>query len=122
MAKSDFLSIHVPLTKSTGAMISTGELSLMKTGSFLINLSRGGVVDENALHEILTRNDGLAGAALDVHVEEGEGKISPLAKLPNTILTPHIGATTIDSQREIGRRILQIVEDWNSTKHPASFS
>jgi D-3-phosphoglycerate dehydrogenase len=52
----------------------------------------------------------LRGAALDVHREEGEGKLSPLASLPNVILTPHIGSMTIDTQREIGRRVVEIVD------------
>lgn len=52
----------------------------------------------------------MRGAALDVHQEEGEGKISPLAELPNVILTPHIGAVTIESQREIGARVIEIID------------
>ena len=54
----------------------------------------------------------LLGAALDVHAEEGNGNISPLADLPNTILTPHIGATTVDTQKVIGRQIIEAVEQF----------
>lgn len=74
-----------------------------------MNLARGGVVDEHALFQALTEGGRLGGAALDVHKAEGEGKISPLAELPNVILTPHIGAMTIETQREIGRRIKETV-------------
>jgi phosphoglycerate dehydrogenase-like enzyme len=112
LTTADFVTIHVPLTDSTRHMIDTKAFSLMKPGAFLTNLARGGVVDEDALYQALTAEGGLAGAALDVHQNEGEGKISPLANLPNTILTPHIGAMTIDSQREIGRRIVEIMDQF----------
>jgi phosphoglycerate dehydrogenase-like enzyme len=81
----------------------------MKTGAYLVNIARGGVVDETALLEALAPRGGLRGAALVVHVAEGEGRISPLADLPNVILTPHIGAQTIDAQEEIGREIVAII-------------
>jgi D-3-phosphoglycerate dehydrogenase / 2-oxoglutarate reductase len=110
--RSDFLSLHVPLTNSTRHLIGREALSRMKAGSFLINLARGGVVDEDALYEALVTPGMLAGAALDVHREEGEGKISILAALPNVVLTPHIGATTVDSQREIGRQMVETVEEF----------
>jgi phosphoglycerate dehydrogenase-like enzyme len=109
LATADFVSVHVPLKNSTRNLIGVEALSRMKPGAFLLNLARGGVVDEGALYQAL-REGRLAGAALDVHVEEGEGKISPLARLPNVVLTPHIGAMTIDSQREIGRRVVEIVD------------
>jgi D-3-phosphoglycerate dehydrogenase / 2-oxoglutarate reductase len=110
--RADFLTIHVPLKESTRYLINASVLARMKPGSFLINLARGGVVDEAALLQALRAGDRLAGAALDVHQQEGEGKISPLAELPNVILTPHIGATTVDTQREIGRRVLQVFESY----------
>ena len=108
VAKSDYLSLHVPLSDSTRNLINEDVLRRMKPGSFLINLARGGVVDEAALHKALTEG-WLRGAGMDVHKAEGEGKISPLAGLPNVILTPHIGAGTFDAQREIGGRIVEIV-------------
>jgi phosphoglycerate dehydrogenase-like enzyme len=87
-------------------------LSRMKTGAYLINLARGGVVDEQALYKELIAGGRLRGAALDVHETEGEGKISPLAALPNVILTPHIGAMTVDAQRDIGRRAVAIIDSF----------
>ncbi|MFQ5708102.1 MAG: NAD(P)-dependent oxidoreductase [bacterium] len=110
VSSADFLSLHVPLTDATKKMIGEEVFARMKAGSYLINLARGGVVDEQALHTALTKGDRLLGAALDVHECEGEGKVSPLASLPNVILTPHIGAQTVDSQREIGKRVLEIMD------------
>ncbi len=108
LRSADFVSLHVPLTDSTRGMIGAGALSRMKRGAFLINTARGGVLDEEALYGALLEGR-LAGAALDVHREEGENTVSPLAQLPNVILTPHIGATTVDTQREIGRRAVEII-------------
>ncbi len=109
LKQSDYLSIHVPLNDSSRNMIGAQELSQMKPEAFLLNLARGGVVNEAALVQALTTPDGLRGAALDVHENEGEGAISPLAEFPNVILTPHIGSNTIDTQQEIGRRILEAI-------------
>ena len=111
LERSDFVSIHVPLGPETRGLIGAAELAAMKPGSFLVNIARGGVVDEAALLAALTEGDRPAGAALDVHVAEGHGKVSPLASLPNVILTPHIGATTVDAQREIGVEIVRIIEE-----------
>jgi phosphoglycerate dehydrogenase-like enzyme len=107
---SDYVSVHVPVKESTRHMIDAGVMARMKQGSHLINLGRGGVIDEQALVEALTQGDTLSGAALDVHEVEAEGYVSPLAGLPNVILTPHIGATVIDTQQEIGRRVQEHVE------------
>jgi D-3-phosphoglycerate dehydrogenase / 2-oxoglutarate reductase len=101
ISTSDFVCLHVPKTPATTHMINAETIACMKQGAYLVNLARGGVVDEQALYQALISGH-LGGAALDVHEKEGEGKISPLAALPNVILTPHIGAGTFDSQREIG--------------------
>jgi len=111
LEQSDFVSVHVPLGPDTRGLIGRAELARMKPRSFLVNIARGGVVDEAALLEALTNGERPTGAGLDVHVAEGEGKISPLAELPNVIVTPHIGATTVDAQREIGVEIVSIIED-----------
>jgi phosphoglycerate dehydrogenase-like enzyme len=74
-------------------------------------MARGGVVNESALYDALAEGR-ISGAALDVHQAEGEGKISPLAEFKNVILTPHIGASTFDSQKEIGRIILKTMDDY----------
>ena len=112
LEQADFVTIHVPLDDSTRGLIGAAELQRMKPTAFLINIARGGVVDEGALLEAL-REGRLAGAGLDVHVREGNGQISPLADLPNVILTPHVGAATIDAQREIGRTVVEIVDTFS---------
>ena len=111
--EADFLSIHVPKQESTLNLINEKVLSWMKPTSFLVNLARGGIVDENALLHALQNGHGPAAAALDVHLLEGEGKISPLAGLSNVLLTPHIGAATVDTMREIGQRIIKTIESPN---------
>jgi D-3-phosphoglycerate dehydrogenase / 2-oxoglutarate reductase len=102
---SDFVSLHVPETERTKNMISSKELSLMKKGSFLLNLSRGSVVDVKALAASIKAKH-IAGAALDVFPEEpnsnDEKFESILCGLPNVILTPHIGGSTVEAQRNIG--------------------
>ncbi len=110
MSESDFISIHVPLQDSTRNLIDAAALSMTRPGVFVVNLARGGVVDEAALLESL-RSGRVAGAGLDVHEREGEGNISALAGEPNVLLTPHIGAATIDSQREIGRIIERLIDE-----------
>jgi D-3-phosphoglycerate dehydrogenase len=110
ISTADYVSVHVPFKDSTRHLIDADVLSRMKPGSFLISLGRGGVVDEQALYDALAQEDTLCGAALDVHEAEHEGETSPLAGLSNVILTPHIAATVVDTQREIGLRILEIVD------------
>jgi phosphoglycerate dehydrogenase-like enzyme len=105
-----FVTIHVPLDRSTHHMVDADVLDRMRPGSLLVNMARGGVVDEKALYEALTQGDRLGGAALDVHETEGQGTVSPLADLPNVVLTPHIGAMALDTQRLIGTRVLELVE------------
>lgn len=107
--RSDFVTLHVPLDDTTHHMVDAAVLDRMRSGSLLVNVARGGVVDEKALYEALTVGSTLAGAALDVHETEGEGTVSALAQLPNVVLTPHIGSMALDSQRLIGERVVDIV-------------
>jgi phosphoglycerate dehydrogenase-like enzyme len=93
LRSSDVVSLHVPLDDSTRNMIGARELSTMKPTAILINTCRGPVVDEDALHRALTENR-LAGAGLDVMVEEPPAKDHPLFKLPNVTLTPHSAGPT----------------------------
>lgn len=111
LAESDFVSVHVPLKPSTRNFIGKEAIAKMKPGAYLVNIARGGVVDEAALCEALSEGR-LGGAGMDVHQKEGEGKVSPLAQFKNVILTPHIGASTVDSQREIGEIILETVDSF----------
>ncbi len=89
LAESDFVSLHTPLTRDTKKLINEERLALMKKGSYLINTSRGPVVDESALVKAL-QNGHLAGAAIDVF--EDEPHVHPgLIKMENVVLTPHLG-------------------------------
>ncbi|HHW03849.1 MAG TPA: D-glycerate dehydrogenase [Thermoanaerobacterales bacterium] len=101
LAESDVVSIHVPLTEDTRHLIGEKELAKMKRGSYLINTSRGPVVDEEALVKALESGH-LKGAGLDVF--EKEPKIHPrLKELENTVLTPHIGTSTYETRVEMAR-------------------
>jgi D-3-phosphoglycerate dehydrogenase / 2-oxoglutarate reductase len=108
VSTADIVSVHTPLDESTRHLIGADVLSKMRPGSFLLNLARGGVVDEEALYLALVE-ERLRGAALDVHEREGEGVMSRFAELPNVVLTPHIGAMALDSQREIGERLVELL-------------
>lgn len=108
LAESDYVSLHVPATPETHNMIGAAELAHMRKGSYLLNASRGTVVVIPALAEAL-RSGHLAGAAIDVYPEEPEsnsdGFHTELQKLPNVILTPHIGGSTEEAQEAIGREV-----------------
>ena len=111
LQSSDYVSLHVPLLDSTHHMIDAKKLSLMKKTAKIINTSRGGVIDEEALYEAL-KNGNLGGAALDVFENEPAIK-NKLATLDNVILTPHIGAQTKEAQslaaNVIAEKIIQIL-------------
>jgi D-3-phosphoglycerate dehydrogenase len=102
---ADFVTLHVPETDDTKNMITAKEISYMKKGSYLLNASRGSVVDIPALASAL-KSGHLAGAAVDVYPTEpftnGQGFLTELQKCPNTILTPHIGGSTEEAQSSIG--------------------
>jgi len=111
LQSSDYISIHVPLLDSTYHLINAQKMSTMKKTAKIINTSRGGVVDEDALYDAL-KNGNLGGAALDVF--EKEPAIgNKLAELDNVILTPHIGAQTKEAQslaaNITGEKIIQIL-------------
>lgn len=95
LKKSDFVSINIPLKKETANFIDFKELSLMKPSSYLINTSRGGIVNENALVEVL-KDKKIAGAGIDVFEEEPT-RNKKLFKLNNVILTPHVAGVSIEA-------------------------
>lgn len=96
MAKSDFISLHVPHTQETHHIIGAVQIGLMKKTAYLINTSRGGLIDEEALYSAL-KEERIAGAALDVFENEPVVGGSPFAELRNCILTPHTGGQTRES-------------------------
>jgi D-3-phosphoglycerate dehydrogenase / 2-oxoglutarate reductase len=108
LAVADVVSLHVPETPATAGMIGAAELAAMKRGSYLINNSRGTVVDLVALAAAL-RSGHLAGAAIDVFPKEpganGPGFETPLRGIENVILTPHVGGSTIEAQERIGLEV-----------------
>ena len=97
---SDFVSLHVPRTPQTAGMVDAGALEKMKPTAYLINVARGGIVDETALYNALKEGT-IAGAALDVFQEEPTTD-SPLFALPNVVVTPHLGASTAEAQDRAG--------------------
>lgn len=107
LSTCDIISLHVPLTPETKNLINAERISKMKTGAILINTSRGGIVDENALYEAL-KSGKLYGAGLDVFETEPL-KESKLFELENVVLTPHIGAQAEEGQIRAGIEIAQKV-------------
>jgi D-3-phosphoglycerate dehydrogenase len=110
LRRADVISLHVPLTESTAGMIGAPQLALMRRGAYLVNAARGGVVDEAALARALERGE-LGGAALDVFEEEPLPAEHPLRRLPNVVLTPHLGAATAEAQLNVAVEIAQAVRD-----------
>lgn len=108
LTQSDFVSINVPLNRSTANMIGERELKMMKPTAFLINTSRGGVVNEDALIKALSEG-WIAGAALDVYSVEPLPSDHPLRKMPNCICTPHMGTHDADSARLISELAVECV-------------
>ena len=97
LTRSDYISVHVPLTPETRHLIAAEDLRLMSSGAYLINTSRGAVVDEAALIDAL-KHDRIAGAGLDVFEREPLAADSPFVRMRNVVLTPHIGGWTIEGQ------------------------
>nr|MBF0684422.1 phosphoglycerate dehydrogenase [Pseudomonas sp.] len=110
LAEADVVTLHVPGTRSTENIINAQTLAQMKPGAMLINASRGTVVDIDALHAALASGH-VGGAAIDVFPVEprstDEPLASPLVNMPNVILTPHIGGSTMEAQENIGREVAE---------------
>ncbi len=99
--RADVVSLHAPLTDSTRHLFDADVLSRMRPASILVNTARGGIVDEAAL-AVALREGPLHAAALDSFEEEPLGSDSPLRDLPNVILTPHAGASTVEAVERAG--------------------
>jgi D-3-phosphoglycerate dehydrogenase / 2-oxoglutarate reductase len=107
VAEADFLTIHLPRTPETVGLVGKDLLARAKPGLRLVNTARGGIVDEEALHQAIISGR-LAGAALDVFDEEPTTK-SPLFELEQVVVTPHLGASTVEAQDKAGQTIAEQV-------------
>lgn len=116
VASTDYLTLHCPANDKTRGIINAERIRSMKRGARLINCARGGLVDESALHDAL-RSGHLAGAALDVYESEPPQN-SPLLKLDNIVLTPHLGASTHEAQEAAGQEIASQVAVYLRTGEP----
>ena len=107
--QADFISIHVPLTDETRGIVGQEALERMKPTAFVVNASRGGVVDEPALANALQAGE-IAGAALDVYETEPLPMDSPLRDAPNLVLTPHLGASTAEAQVGVATEVAEKIK------------
>lgn len=111
LQQSDFITIHMPKTPETTGMISTEQFRLMKPTAYIVNVARGGLIDEEALHKALTTGE-IAGAGLDVFTSEpptADGSAALLLDLPNVVVTPHLGASTAEAQEKAGVSVAKSV-------------
>jgi D-3-phosphoglycerate dehydrogenase / 2-oxoglutarate reductase len=108
VAQSDFITIHIPKTPETTGMIGLDQLKSAKPSLRIVNASRGGIIDEDALHQAL-KEGWIAGAGLDVFVNEPPTG-SPLLDLPNILVTPHLGASTEEAQEKAGISVARSVK------------
>ncbi len=118
LQKSDFVTIHLPLTTDTTHLLGENELNLMKSTAYLINTARGPIVDEQSLVNVLQEGR-IAGAALDVF--ENEPKLTPgLAELNNVLLAPHIGSATINTRNRMAEIAAQNIINIFNKQQPIS--
>jgi len=109
LKRSDYITFHIPLSDNTYHMLSDKELKMVKNTAYIINCSRGGIVDEEALCKALSEKN-IAGAALDVYENEPP-ESSPLFELDNVVLTPHLGASTEEAQLNVAVEVAEQVRD-----------
>jgi D-3-phosphoglycerate dehydrogenase / 2-oxoglutarate reductase len=122
--RADFVTVHTPLTEETRGLVGERAFALMKPGARVINCARGGIIDERALYAAL-KSGRIAGAALDVFVDEPPPPDLPLLTLNNVIATPHLGAATDEAQIQVGVDIAnQIIEflTEGTIRHSVNFS
>ena len=113
LPRCDYLTVHTPLTDETRNLVGAKELASMPRGARILNCARGGIINEEALAEALSSGH-LAGAALDVFVEEPPPANHPLLKFPNVVATPHLGAATVEAQTSVAREAAQLMIDYLS--------
>lgn len=108
LTRADVLSVHVPLTAETTGLIGDAQIARLKPTAFVLNVARGGVVDEDALLRAL-QSKRIAGAALDVFSSEPLPADHPFRSLSNVVLTPHLGASTAEAQQNVAIEIAEAV-------------
>ncbi|MCE9532762.1 MAG: phosphoglycerate dehydrogenase [Planctomycetes bacterium] len=107
----DFLSLHVPMTDETKGIIGPREIDMLPKWARLLNVARGGIIEEQALVDAL-KSGRIAGAAIDVFTQEPIAADSPLLKAPNIVLTPHLGASTVEAQEAVALEAAQLLIDY----------
>ena len=110
-AAADFITVHMPMTDETRGMLNKETFATMKPSVRLLNCARGGIISEADLCKAL-KDGKIAGAALDVYESEPLAKDSPLRDCPNLILTPHLGASTVEAQDNVGLEVAQGISDY----------
>ena len=115
--ESDFISIHVPLMKETHHLVNAEKLKLMKKTAYLINNSRGPVIDEKALYEAL-KNGQIAGAGLDVFEQEPAPMDNPLLKLNNVVVAPHISSASLETRAKMSEMVADNLVSFFEGKKP----
>jgi D-3-phosphoglycerate dehydrogenase / 2-oxoglutarate reductase len=111
LPRCDYLTVHTPLTAETTNLIGAKEFAMLKKGARVINCARGGIYNEEALVAAL-KSGHLAGAALDVFTVEPVPAEHPILKAPNIVLTPHLGASTVEAQEAVGLEAAQLLIDF----------
>lgn len=119
LKSSDFVTVHVPLMPETTHLIGEKELKKMKKTAYLVNTSRGAVIDEKALSKALDEN-WIAGAGLDVYEKEPLPPESPLAKNEKAVLTPHVATATAETRRRMMMSVAQSIREALTGKAPAN--
>jgi D-3-phosphoglycerate dehydrogenase / 2-oxoglutarate reductase len=113
LAQADFVTLHSSLTQGSRGLLDAERIAKMKRGAFVVNVARGALIDPDALYDAL-KSGQLGGAAIDVFEEEPPGDL-PLFKLPNVVITPHLGASTTEAQRDVSiqmaEQILDVLHD-----------
>jgi D-3-phosphoglycerate dehydrogenase / 2-oxoglutarate reductase len=110
VAEGDFITMHMPMTPETKHMLNAERLGRLKKGVRIVNCARGGLIDDNALAAALESGH-VAGAALDVFEVEPPPADYPLLRAPNTVFTPHLGASTDEAQENVGIEIAETIKD-----------
>jgi D-3-phosphoglycerate dehydrogenase len=108
LTRADIITVHTPLDEETRGMIGPAQFAKMKDGVIVLNIARGGIYQEEALADAL-RSGKVGGAAIDVYEEEPPGKEHPIVSAPNVILSPHIGANTIEAQDRVAVTTAEMV-------------